>query len=140
LLLPFLWGKKKDDQSATLVDLPQPDGTLVTLLAEDTTESAMSPALMAKYPEIRTFHLRSADGVLRGELEFNVNGFHSHLFNRSGKVHSYIEPVSKQQNLYISYFKEDYLKIEKQQADPANRWNCNVRDEKPHEKSTQAKA
>jgi len=120
------------------VDLPKPDGTIVSLIAEDTTGSAMSPGLMAKFPEIRTFHLRSADGKKRGELEFNANGFHSHLFDSDGKIHSYIEPISKGRNLYVSYLKEDYLKIEKE-VNPAAPWNCGVRDEKPLEKTSQSK-
>ena len=86
--------------------LPLPDGSLHTFSLF--TISNFHPALAARYPEIRSYVLRShTDPSIRGRLDMASNGIHAVIRHPKGEI--YIDPIQHQEKTnYLSYFTSDY--------------------------------
>jgi len=69
----------------------------------------MAPGLAARFPQIRTFKVRSvADASITGRIDIGPHGFHAFLMTVEGSV--FIDPATRQpKDGYVSYFKRDYL-------------------------------
>ncbi len=98
-------GNKK---SNVIVSIPFPDGSNKDFYAIES--SIMAPGLAAKYPQIKTYIITSADGsASSGRIDFTQFGFHAIIFTTDGTV--YVDPVSRQDDkIYFSYYKKDFVK------------------------------
>ncbi len=93
-------------QQPLLFTLPMADGSFVTFkLAES---PVMAPELAAKFPAIRTYSGRAADGSgLTVRLGVSYNGFHAYVFSLDGHV-QIIEPLQRTADRrYQAYRLED---------------------------------
>ncbi len=103
--------------------IPLPDGSFLTvnMLESD----VMAPGLAAKYPQIKTYRVDSADNDgIYGAIEFTEQGFHAMLFMHDG-TRLFIDPrVSDQgseaETFYISYYDTHYHPAGKKPI------NCNL--------------
>jgi hypothetical protein len=102
---------KKDvasNNSATIIELPMPDGTLQKFRVVES--SVMAPELAAQFPDIKTFNVKGIDDPsVSGKLDWNDYGFHAMLRTVLGDV--YIDPYSNN-NIedYITYYTSDFIK------------------------------
>lgn len=64
-------------EDTVYLDLPHPDGSRERF--QVFVSPIMEPELAARYPEIRTFMVRSAEGPSRGRVDFTPQGFHASI-------------------------------------------------------------
>jgi len=89
-------------QAATL-GLPMPYGDSQEFALEESP--ILAPALAARFPEIRTYRVRSiTDPSVSGRLDMTPAGFHALLTTPAGTV--FIDPDGS--GGYRSYYKQDY--------------------------------
>ena len=89
-------------QAATL-RLPMPYGGSQEFVLEESP--VLAPALAARFPEIRTYRVRSVtDPAVSGRLDMTPAGFHALLTTSAGTV--FIDPDGS--GGYRSYYKQDY--------------------------------
>lgn len=69
--------------------LPMPDGTEVTF--QITPNNLMPEALSEKFPDIKTWKVKSIEGDIAGVIDFTHHGFHGMLFMPNGD-RVFIEP------------------------------------------------
>jgi hypothetical protein len=114
-----------------VIEIPLPDGTLG--LFECVESPIMAPELQAKFPEIRTYLVWSAqDRSINGRIDLTPRGFHAMIFTTEGET-IFVDPVTRNDAVHhASYFRSD-LKSSKQ-------WQCefdpkehNLREEIPVE-------
>ena len=66
----------------------------------------MSPELAAKYPEFKTYRVRSAgDEAMSGRIDLMPGGFHAYLSTEKGVV--VIDPDPDAKGYYRSFYKQD---------------------------------
>ena len=118
LLRAQLAGLSTDYNAGKTMDLPMPDGNVMTFRIWQT--SMMEPALATKYPDIKTFTAEAiSNHNITAKIDCSPAGFHAMVFN--GENTFFIDPYSDQDNDYsICYFKKDYPKT--------NMPACNVLD------------
>ena len=125
-LRSFLWSlpsEKNVNQSlAPIITIPMPDGRMVRFRVWES--SIQSPALEAKFPDIKTFAGQGIDDRYASiRFDFGPRGFHAQVLTASGSY--YIDPYAVGNTKdYISYFRRD-LKNNK------GNWVCDVPDYVP---------
>ncbi len=88
----------------SFIDLPMPDGEMHTFVIEESP--IMAPGLAEKFPEFKTYRVRSADNAaITGRLDFVSSGFHGYLNTDKGVVFINPEPGSTER--YRSFYKND---------------------------------
>lgn len=94
--------------SATVIELPMPDGNLQRFRVVNTPY--LAPELAAKYPEIQTYSVMGIDQPgTYGKLDITSFGFHGMLYGTAGTI--FIDPYSRDNNEnYISYYVDDFEK------------------------------
>lgn len=82
----------RDSRSSTKpeISLPLPSGKMVTY--EISAASIMHPTMQEKYPDIRSFVVRSTDGKVSGRLALSPLGLSGLVFSPEGDI--YYEPIS----------------------------------------------
>lgn len=104
-----------------LVELPTPDGTLETFSVFDSP--VMAPELAARFPEIRTFLVRSRSSASRGRIDVTPQGFHAMIHSPNGTW--FIDPyIPQSRDTAISYYKRDYSRTD-------NDFTCLVEGDTP---------
>lgn len=108
LLKSQLAALSTDYESGKYMDLPTPDGNMMTFRIWQTP--MMEPALAAKYPDIKTFTAEAVSNHnITAKIDISPAGFHALVFN--GEHTFFIDPYSDQDNGYFTcYFKKDYPK------------------------------
>ena len=103
------YNQLKSTLATSQIDLPMPYGGLQTFNVAEI--SVMAPELAAKYPQIKTYKVVSAnDASITGVVDTGAKGFHAYLHTADGEV--FIDPVSAStQQEYYSYYKRDYATI-----------------------------
>ncbi|HET9529452.1 MAG TPA: zinc-dependent metalloprotease family protein, partial [Blastocatellia bacterium] len=106
----------------TVLSLPFPDGTFSRFRIEQSP--IMEPELAARFPGIKTYKGQGLDDPTAiTRFGWTTLGFHAIVFSSRGTV--YIDPYTRGDlDNYISYFKRDYLKEEKE-------FSCILIDEQP---------
>jgi hypothetical protein len=87
----------------SVVEMPLPDGTYQKYRISETT--TVDPALLEKYPHLRTFSGKGVDEPSATARFDQTAGFHGYLFTTGGSVR--IDPVQGIPNCYICYYKKD---------------------------------
>ena len=78
-----------------------PDGGLTTFHVVESP--VMAPALSQKYPQIKTYKVRSTDdGNVSGRVDIGPNGFHAYINSPGGVV--YINPDTETTDVYFSFY------------------------------------
>jgi hypothetical protein len=91
--------------STTTLDIPMANNRFETFQLKPV--EVMSPALVAKYPEIKTFEAVNLDGTVSGRFDITHKGFHGMMFTPEGTM--YIDPVNMDnKNVYQCYHKSDF--------------------------------
>jgi hypothetical protein len=91
--------------STTTLDIPMADNRFETFQLKPI--EVMSPALAAKYPEIKTFEAVNLDGTVSGRFDITHKGFHGMMFTPEGTM--YIDPVNMDnKSVYQCYHKSDF--------------------------------
>jgi hypothetical protein len=106
-----------------VIEIPLPDGSLG--LFECVESPIMAPELQAKFPDIRTYLVWSAqDRSINGRIDLTPRGFHAMIFTpESGTI--FVDPVTRDDFVHhASYFRDD-LRTTKQ-------WQCEF-DPKEHD-------
>ena len=102
------YNQLKSTLATSQIDLPMPYGGLQTFNVAEI--SVMAPELAAKYPQIKTYKVVSAnDASITGVVDTGAKGFHAYLHTADGEV--FIDPLSSTQQEYYSYYKRDYANI-----------------------------
>lgn len=105
---------QKRGLKATLsMRLPLPTGEFITVQFKE--NDLLPENLQEEYPMLKTW-----TGYYKGQAiyaDYGKNGFHAMLLFIDGTV--YIDPIQKGNNLYISYFKQDYKQVQ-------GEWTCKV--------------
>ncbi|MBK7121850.1 MAG: T9SS type A sorting domain-containing protein [Chitinophagaceae bacterium] len=107
---------------APIMQIPMPDGRMVRFRVWES--SIQSPALEARYPEIRTFAGQGIDDPY-ANIRFDIGprGFHAQVLTVNGTY--YIDPYAVGNNTdYISYFRKDLMNNK-------GNWSCDVPDYTP---------
>ncbi len=101
---------------STLLELPQPDGTLAPFRVIESP--VMAPELAAKFPEIRTFRGVGVDDPTASvRFEVSPRGFSAMVLSAFGAW--YVEPWSRERRDYVaSFYRRDAL------PDPASPFRC----------------
>ena len=101
----------------TIMEIPQPDGTIERFRMEETP--VLSPELAAQYPTWKTFVGYGIDNPQSiGRFDWNIQGFHGYVSTDKGTV--MIDPYQKSDTLnYLVFYKHDFG-----QSD--NQFYCNV--------------
>ena len=90
------------------LELPLPDGKQNIYQLKEA--SIMAPGLAARYPQIRTYKGRSADGASSIRVSITPKGFHAQIFTPEGIV--YIDPNHHlNAEYYYAYYRKDYQPI-----------------------------
>ncbi len=113
-----------------LVELPTPDGALETFSLFESP--IMAPELAARFPEIRTFLVRSRSTGSQGRIDVTPQGFHAMIQGPGGTW--FIDPyIPQSRDTAISYYKRDYVRAD-------NDFNCLFGDSNdlPQERPVQA--
>ncbi|KAA5535081.1 T9SS type A sorting domain-containing protein [Taibaiella lutea] len=107
-----------DYDQAKVMDLPMPDGNVMTFRIWQTP--MMEPALAAKYETIKTFTAEAVGNHnITAKIDISSSGFHAMVFN--GSETYFIDPYSDEDNnYYICYYKTDVQRI--------GSFSCNVLD------------
>lgn len=92
--------------SDVAVQIPLPNGEFEEYLVFESP--IMQNGLAAKYPQVKTFILRSTENLENyGRADITPKGFHAMLFTKEGTL--FIDPVYAVSNKdYISYYKKDF--------------------------------
>lgn len=92
--------------SATVIELPLPDGTFEKFTVVEAP--IMASGLAGKYPHIKTFSIHGVDDAYAsGKLDWNDFGFHGMI--RTPKGDFFIDPyTNKDITNYITYYTADY--------------------------------
>ncbi len=92
-------------KSSATIELPLPDRTSEQFyIAEIIT---LSPESAHLYPEIKTYDVKSLNGMIYGRVTLSPLGINAMLVTPEGKV--YIEPVLKdEQSTHVIYHERDY--------------------------------
>ena len=85
------------------LEIPSPDGEILTVNVKNS--STMSPALAKKYPDIRSYEVLNSEKVTSGRIDINPSGFYAMITTASTTY--FINPVEKEGNQYVCYFKDD---------------------------------
>ena len=94
----------KEEPSSNLIELPMPDGSMLSLTVEES--SMMERGLSDRYPGIKTYSARSSNRRVWGHLDFSGKGFHGLLMSPKGPI--YIDPRTVNgDRYYISYYSKD---------------------------------
>lgn len=91
----------------TQIQLPMPDGSSASFFIVESP--VMAYELARKYPEIKTYKVRSVNGeAMSGRVDTGPNGFHAYISTDKGVV--FIDPESSPvtEGLYNSYYRQDY--------------------------------
>ena len=93
--------------SKRIITLPMPDGSSQNFRIAESP--VMEPALMKKYPEIKTYSGQGIDDpTATVRFDWTPKGFHAMILSSGGTV--FIDPYSKEDLAhYISYFKKDFI-------------------------------
>lgn len=93
--------------SATVLDLPMPDGSSASFRVVES--SIMEPGLAARFPQIKTYLAQGIqDRTATGRLDMTPAGFHAMTTSASGTV--LIDPAGNGVAAdYVSYYKKDAL-------------------------------
>ena len=92
----------------TQIQLPMPDGRLSDFYIVESP--VMEPGLAGKYPQIKTYKVRSVDDdFITGRLDLGPNGFHAYLNTSDGVV--YIDPEPASNDAYNSFYKPCFESI-----------------------------
>ncbi|RKZ64970.1 MAG: hypothetical protein DRQ44_08645, partial [Gammaproteobacteria bacterium] len=106
------------------IDLPLPDGATQTFVIEESP--ILAPGLAAKYPEIKTYRVRSVDDAsITGRLDMMPTGFHGYLTTDRGVV--FINPDATDSNYYRSFYKHE------NQSDKSRQFSCGVESDSSSE-------
>ncbi len=94
-----------------LIYLPTPDGEYMAF--EFLEASVMAPELAAQFPEIKSYAGKSVDdSSITVRFDFTPAGFHAQVL--APGHHWYIDPHYKSNSdIYVSYYKADYLRSDK---------------------------
>ena len=107
--------------SSQNIALPLPDGEMIEV--ELVYENLMENALKQKFPQLKTYRILPGKTIVSGSADMTAQGFHAMLLLSSGKT-VFIDPLSapfsgssdsaslmkkqsKQNDLYVSYYKKD---------------------------------
>ncbi len=104
----------------TVIEIPQPDGTIERFRIEET--QVLSPQLAAQYPTWKTFVGYGIDNPQAvGRFDWNIQGFHGYI--ESGKGTVLIDPYQKGDTKnYLVFYKHEY-------GTPDDEFSCKVKDD-----------
>ena len=89
-------------KGSTVIELPTEEGIQKFSLEE---ASSISTALARKYPMIKSFVARGvSDSNVTARVSFGSDGLHAVIYSKT-KSPYYIDPVTKENNIYIGYLK-----------------------------------
>ena len=93
--------------SNSIIRLPMPDGSYESFRVVESP--VMEPALMKKYPEIKTYSGQGIeDPAATVRFDWTPKGFHAMILSPKGTV--FIDPYSKTDiGHYICYYKKDFV-------------------------------
>ena len=93
--------------SSRIITLPMPDGSYQSFRVVESP--VMEPALMKKYPEIKTYSGQGIeDPAATVRFDWTPKGFHAMILSPAGTV--FIDPYSRGDiTNYISYYKKDFV-------------------------------
>lgn len=102
----FLNALPSNAEQAKLMDLPTPEGGLLTFKVWQT--SIMESPLQSKFNEIRTFTAVAVSNPnITAKLDYTIKGFHAMIFDGSNTF--FIDPYSNiDDGYYQVYYKKDY--------------------------------
>ena len=99
------------------IEIPLPTGEL--MLFDVYKNTTLSPALQAKYPNIKTYDISqtiapdNGQTPMIGKIDLNANGFHALIRTPNGDF--YIDPFSpSNQSQYTVYYKKNFINQGKQ--------------------------
>ncbi|MEM9337136.1 MAG: reprolysin-like metallopeptidase [Bacteroidota bacterium] len=105
---------KASDNKASMLPIPHPSGNDV--IFEIKPAHVMARGLSERHPEIQTFKGVGKNGeILR--IDMGVTGFHGAIYMADGGT-VYIDPVSERSNVYGSYFKSEYMFVNRDEIAP----------------------
>jgi subtilisin-like proprotein convertase family protein len=93
-------------EEPVLLSLPLADGSMQTFQVWESP--VMAPELAVKFPAIRTFAGKAADGSgLTVRLGVDYKGFHAYIFDLQGKIQSVRPYAEGSDEIYMTYRVED---------------------------------
>jgi|GEM_PF-1700169 hypothetical protein len=87
------------------IGLPYPDGKIMNFKITET--ESMSPALLARYPQLRTYGGKGIeDPTATAKIDFMPSGFHGYIFTTEGSI--LIQPFSEGDSLHYLCYNKNY--------------------------------
>lgn len=94
------------EKATQIIELPNSEGKFERFKLKEV--SNFSPALAAKFPEIKSYRAIGVNNnEATAEISVGTNGMH--IIILSGKETLYINPVSKDNSIFMMYKKADYI-------------------------------